>query len=100
MSREIQAGQIWRSETGSRFRVVSLTLGHTQATGKVTVERLRPRPKWEDASNGRYVWAPETFAAMTQLETRPCPACGVDCDPTYIPPPRVPLDIRCACCCQ
>jgi hypothetical protein len=30
----------------------------------------------------------------------PCPACGVPCDPTYIPPPRVPLSVRCACCCQ
>lgn len=30
----------------------------------------------------------------------PCPACGQPWDKTKIPPPRVPLDIRCACCCQ
>jgi len=29
----------------------------------------------------------------------PCPACGQPHDPTYIPPPRVPLGISCACCC-
>jgi hypothetical protein len=29
-----------------------------------------------------------------------CPACTRLWDPTVIPPPRVPLDIRCACCCQ
>ena len=34
------------------------------------------------------------------VRLKPCPACGHLCDPTYIPPPRVPLDIRCACCCQ
>lgn len=31
---------------------------------------------------------------------KPCPACGELYDATRIPPPRVPLDIRCACCCQ
>lgn len=31
---------------------------------------------------------------------RPCPACGRAYEPSLIPPPRVPLDIRCACCCQ
>lgn len=31
---------------------------------------------------------------------RPCPACGRPYDTRRIPPPRVPLDIRCACCCQ
>ncbi len=30
----------------------------------------------------------------------PCPACGQPWDATKIPPPRVPLSIRCACCCQ
>lgn len=28
-----------------------------------------------------------------------CPACGRKYDPERIPPPRVPLEIRCACCC-
>lgn len=31
---------------------------------------------------------------------RPCPACGRPHDSGRIPPPRVPLDTRCACCCQ
>lgn len=31
---------------------------------------------------------------------KPCPACGYVYDCTVIPPPRVPADIRCACCCQ
>ena len=30
----------------------------------------------------------------------PCPACGRHYDRSVVPPPRVPLDIRCACCCQ
>lgn len=30
----------------------------------------------------------------------PCPACKQLYDTTRIPPPRVPLNIRCACCCQ
>ena len=30
----------------------------------------------------------------------PCPACGRMYDCTKIRPPRVPLTIRCACCCQ
>lgn len=29
-----------------------------------------------------------------------CPACRRPWNPAVIPPPRVPLNIRCACCCQ
>lgn len=31
---------------------------------------------------------------------KPCPACGYVYDCTIIPPPLVPSDIRCACCCR
>lgn len=31
---------------------------------------------------------------------RPCPACRRPYDPARIRPPRVPLNIRCACCCN
>ena len=31
---------------------------------------------------------------------KPCPACGYVYDCTVIPAPRVPSDIRCACCCR
>jgi hypothetical protein len=30
---------------------------------------------------------------------QPCPACGLLYDVRRLCPPRVPLDIRCACCC-
>jgi hypothetical protein len=64
-AREIHVGQVWRSlDTGNRWRVVSLTLGSQEGDGKVTVERLSPRPKWEEASGGRYTWHPGAFAAM------------------------------------
>lgn len=31
---------------------------------------------------------------------RPCPACKRPHDSHYIPPQRVPMTSRCACCCQ
>lgn len=43
---------------------------------------------------------PEPIAARFRAALPPCPACGRPHDPSRIPPPRVPLTIRCACCCQ
>lgn len=34
------------------------------------------------------------------MTIRPCPACGRPYDTSFIPPPRVPIGISCACCCQ
>jgi hypothetical protein len=43
--------------------------------------------------------AQEAAAARKTAEPRPCPACGRPWTPT-LTAPRVPLDIRCACCQQ
>jgi hypothetical protein len=42
----------------------------------------------------------ESLRQIHLASVRPCPACGRPHDVTRIPPPRVPLGIRCACCCQ
>jgi hypothetical protein len=86
----IQPGQLWLSpDTGNRWRVLSVD------GDMVGVRRINLT---DPADN--YCWHPGAFSGMRLLDTRPCPACGAEHDPTFIPPPRVPLDVRCACCCQ
>lgn len=34
------------------------------------------------------------------IKWKPCPACGYVYNCTKLLPPRVPVDIRCACCCR
>lgn len=64
MVTDVRDGQVWRSETGNRFRVVAARLsGHD---GKVCVRRL-DAPKWDD---GAYTFHASQFDAMT-LESDP-----------------------------
>jgi hypothetical protein len=52
------------------------------------------RNGWALAENVNGVFVP------WRVEAALCPACGQPYNPNHIPPPRVPLNIRCACCCQ
>ena len=88
----VEPGQIWLStSTGNRWRVVAVD-GHI-----VSVQRIGPT-NWDREQV--YFWHVDAFHEMVLRSTRPCPACGQPHDPTYIPPARVPLNIRCACCCS
>jgi hypothetical protein len=78
---DISVGQVWVSpDTGNRWRVDALVLGHAEGTGKVRVMRLPDKgrdrlPKWDD---GVYVFHPASFVLM-RLEGSPrvkrCPNC-------------------------
>jgi hypothetical protein len=60
---ELRVGQVWRSpDTGNRWRIVAL--GEGDRLGLVDIERLLPRPKWDD---GRYCFHVEQFQLL-QLE--------------------------------
>ena len=45
-------------------------------------------------------WAMSYDRMVERRPLTPCPACKRPHDSTRIPPPRVPMDIRCACCCN
>jgi hypothetical protein len=90
---------------GRSERLVSGVLAE-RAIGPLTGNpRYRVVDSWREAADpdaGRWVGI-ELVHRIDPPEAeqpRPCPACGRLYDPTVIPPPRVPLDIRCACCCQ
>jgi hypothetical protein len=85
----IAPGQLWISlHTGNRWRVLAVN-------GKrARVRRLGDNPDLT------YSWVEGAFTGCRLVPQRPCPACGKPHDPTYIPPPRVPLSTPCACCCQ
>jgi hypothetical protein len=62
---ELRVGQVWRSpDTGNRWKILALILGAKEGCGKVRVERLPPRGKWDD---GFYVFHVEQFRLL-QLE--------------------------------
>lgn len=59
---EIQVGDVFLSEhTGNRWKVIGITLGANGWDSKVRVERMQPRPRWDD---GKYVFSPESFKVM------------------------------------
>ncbi len=93
---------------GTSYGYVTLRRVTEGADGRYTLDLIGQESatyhpsNWRDVATGftteyRHAYPNETFRAATLT---PCPACGVPYDAARIGPVRVPLSIRCACCCQ
>lgn len=58
MNIRLRVGQVWESDTGTRFKIVAIRPGAEGLCDLVEVRRLNA-PHWDD---GKYTWAADSFA--------------------------------------